>query len=309
VNGKDVALAPYNPYVTAFSPYSIGRNANLSVRTNVAIGKGTYDTKTALTLNKLTVKGAAGDTVFKQQFGIPLSVALALLRDLQGNIKLDIPVGVDEKGMTVGIGTVVAGALRSALVGAVTSPLKMIGSAMGEGDAGISEPPPIAFHTGRTLLTDEGEKQVGQIAEFLAARPGVALELDGVVTAADARWLAEQDLRAEFEARTGVMNALRDLPERRTRNRVVAALAERAESKPGELDEDDRAKLDQWLAERPAVPVDRLRDLARGRTEALQAALRDKHGIPAERVTLDDPKGETREGVPSVVIGFGSVGD
>src|SRR2546422_3802587 len=32
VNGKDVALTPYNPYVSTFSPYSLGRGSSLSVR-------------------------------------------------------------------------------------------------------------------------------------------------------------------------------------------------------------------------------------------------------------------------------------
>ena len=63
VNGDSVALAPYNPFVTAFSNYSLGRASGLSVRTDVTFGKGKYDAKTSLTLQRLSVKGAAGDTL------------------------------------------------------------------------------------------------------------------------------------------------------------------------------------------------------------------------------------------------------
>jgi hypothetical protein len=305
VNADALALAPYNPYVTAFSPYSLGRASSVSVKTEVKYAKNKYDTKTALTLHKLTVKGAAGDTVFKQQFGIPLSMALALLRDPSGNIKLDIPVAVDEAGTKIGLGTVVAGALRSALLGAVTSPLKAVGFALGSGDGDALEPPPIPAEVGRAVLTAEGEKQVGQLAQFLGSRPGVGLELDAVVTAADARWLKEQALRMEFESRRGVGSALRDLPERRVRGRVGEALAERAAGEKGELDDDDREKLDEWLAERPDVGQDGLAKLARERSAAVATLLRERHGIPAERVTIGDPKGEVREGEPSVVVAFG----
>ncbi len=310
VNGKEVALTPYNPYVTAYSSYSLGRGSSLSVRTDVTFGKGRYDTTTALALHRLNVKGAAGDTLFKQQFGIPLSLALALLRDPGGNIGLDIPVAADESGMKIGMGTIVAGALRDAILGAVTSPLKAFGAVLGSGDrAGAIEPPPIAAEVGRPTLTAEGKKQVAQLAEFLAGRPGMTVELDPVVTPADARWLQEQDLRAELEARTGVLNSLRDLPQRNTRRRIVQALAERATGKPGELEGDDAAQLDAWLAERPAVPPARLQTLARERAAAAAAALRDQHGVAGERLTVGDAGGEPREGTPAVLIGFGAAGD
>src|SRR5438094_139027 len=222
VNGKDVALTPYNPYVSTFSPYSLGRGSSLSVRTGVAFGKGKYDTKTALTLQRLSVKGAAGDTVFKEHFGIPLSLALALLRDPGGNIKLDIPVAVDQSGTTIALGTVIAGALRSAIVGAVTSPLKAVGIVVGSGDKEVAlEPPPIGMELWRAAVTPDGQKQVAQLAALLGGRPGLGVELVGVVVATDARWLQEQDLRAELEARTGVVNALRGLPERNARRRIT----------------------------------------------------------------------------------------
>jgi hypothetical protein len=307
VNGRDVSLTPYNPYVAAFSPYSIGRGSTLSVQTDVTMGKGRYDSRTALALHRLAVKGAAGDTLFKQQFGIPLSMALALLRDLEGNIKLDVPVAVGESGTTVGLGTVLAGALRSAIVGAVTSPLKGLGAVLGQGgDAVAFEPPPIAARLGRPEPAPEGEQQIGKLAELLAGRPGVAVTLVGVVTPADARWLGEQDLRAELEARTGVVNALRGLPERNARRRIDAALAERAAGKPGELGDDDRARLDAWLAERPPVDPARLQALARDRAAAVASLLRERHGIPAARVAVGEAPAEPHEGAPSVLVDLGA---
>src|SRR5439155_979296 len=84
VNGKDIALQPFNPYATAYSPYSIS-SGGLAVTTRARFRKGRYDSTTALKLLKFDLGGKEGDTLFAQQFGIPLSVALALLKDLQGN--------------------------------------------------------------------------------------------------------------------------------------------------------------------------------------------------------------------------------
>jgi hypothetical protein len=306
VNGKDIALAPYNPFVASLSPYSIGARSALTVHTKAAMANGRWDTDTAITLQKLTVKGAAGDTVFKQQFGIPLSMALALLRDLQGNIKLDVPVTVDRSGTSVALGTVVAGALKSALLGAVASPLKMVGAALGGGEHDL-EPPPIRMATGRADPTPDGEKQTAQLAELLAGRPGLGLELDAIVTPADLRWLDEQALRAELDARKGVVNAIAGLRERSARLRIQKALAERATGGAGELSDDDKNLLDQWIAERPHAGAEQARALAAARANAVGALLRDRHGVPPNRVTLGDASAQVaNEGEPGVRVTFGA---
>src|SRR5947199_398189 len=97
VNGKDIALQPFNPYATAYSPYSIS-SGGLVVTTRARFRKGRYDSTTALKLLKFDLGGKEGDTLFAQQFGIPLSVALALLKDLQGNIGLDVALAGDARG-------------------------------------------------------------------------------------------------------------------------------------------------------------------------------------------------------------------
>ncbi len=308
IDGKELALTPYNPYATTYSSYSLGSGA-LSVRTTVTFGGGRYDTKTALTLHQLAVRGAEGDALFKQQFGIPLTMAIALMSDLNGDIKLDVPVLVDEKGATVGVGTVVAGALRSALLGAITSPLKLLGAGLGGGSA-VLEPSPIPMRPGRAEPTPDGEKQLAALGEFLAGRPGVAVELTGVATPADVRAQREQALRAELEERSGLLNALRDLPARGAKRRILAALAERAEGGPGTLDADDTAVLDEWLAARPPAAPDAQQALAAERAQRVAAVLREQRGIPANRVTIAKDVGAAGGEAPAPVVRltFGATG-
>jgi hypothetical protein len=163
---------------------------------------------------------------------------------------------------------------------------------------------------GRPEPTPDGEKQLAALGEFLAGRPGVAVELTGVAAPADVRAQREQALRAELEERSGLLNALRDLPARGAKRRILAALAERAEGGPGTLDADDTAVLEEWLAARPPAAADAQQALAAERAQRVAAVLREQRGIPANRVTITKDVGATGGEAPAPVVRltFGATG-
>lgn len=308
VNGKEIPLQQFNPYAVSLSPYSI-RKGRLSVATKATFGQGKYDSDSALTLHDFDLGSRAGDSLFKEQFGIPLTMALALLRDLQGDIKLDIPVEGDEQGMRIGYLTIMAGALRRALVNALASPLKLVG-AIFSGDKVQASPAPISFRPGRDALTDEGDAQVDQLAKFLAGRPGMGVALTTAPTNADVRWLRENDLFQELGAPQGVFGTVKNLTKRGVRDRIREALAARAEDKAGELDADDQQTLEQWLGERPAPTTERVHELADARLARVERTLREEHGIAAARIVRRDPAAEPADASPATVeVELGSVAD
>jgi hypothetical protein len=294
VDGREIPLQQFNPYATSLSPYSI-RRGSLSLATTATFSPGKYDTATHVTLHDFDLGSRAGDSLFKEQFGVPLTMALALLRDLQG--------------MHIGYMTIIAGALKHALLNAITSPLKLLGGIF-SGDKVQAAPQPIAFHTGRDALADDGSKQVDQLAKFLADRPAMGVALQTAPTKADVRWLREHDLLDELGAPQGVLGTLRNLPKRGVRDRIREALAARAEDKPGELDPDDQKTLDEWLDQRPAPTPDRVHQLAAGRLSRVEQALRNDHGIDAGRIVRrDQPADPTDATPPAVEIDLGSVED
>jgi hypothetical protein len=306
VKGTRLALLPFNPYVTSFSSYSLAKGT-LSVTSNVKLAAGRYDTSTDVALHDLALQGAAGDSLFLQQFGIPLTTALALLRDLNGDIKLAIPVTVDQSGTQIALGTIVLGALKSALLGAITSPLKLLGAVVGAGDQGGSlEPAPLPSMVGRAEFALEAVEPLGQLADLVASRPGIGLELTGEVGAADARWLREQVLRAKLAA-PGLVGSIASLPERAARKRVLEGLTARAAGQPGELSAEDAKRLDEWVADVPPPAPDELARLARARAERAVAVLRDEHGIDANRLTVRDPHVEASGGKAGVRVGLSAV--
>jgi len=229
---RNVALIPYNPYATAYSPYRVA-SGGLSVSTGLKRSGTTFKAANEITLQDFDIEGAGGEGVFERQFGIPLATALALLRDPAGKISLNVPVEVGERGTSVDVMAVVARALRAALVGALTSPLKLVGSLTGGGGkVGSFAPAPIGFQLGRPEATKDGATIIERLAALLESRPAMGVELRAIVTAADARSLREQALLARW-GEEGFVSGLLALADRGARTRVREALEARAQGEPG----------------------------------------------------------------------------
>jgi hypothetical protein len=152
-DGKALPLPQFNPYVMQAAGYSIS-DGRLTVSTKVRFTPDGYDSKTNLQLDKLGVAGAEGDSLFLQKVGIPLQLALSLLRDPYGKIALGVPVKGGKGGTQVDVGSIVAQALVQAILGAVTSPLKLLGAAGGllGGGGGAIAPEPIPCGPGRPTV-------------------------------------------------------------------------------------------------------------------------------------------------------------
>jgi len=305
LNAKQIALPPFNPYATTLAGYTIG-GGKASIVTTVGIDNGRYDASNALTLHNLDLHGAGGESRFQQNFGIPLAMGLALMRDSNGDIALNIPVQLDAEGVNVGLGTVIRSALQRAIMGALASPLKLFGAVFGGGKVQSVPPTAIAFRVGRSEFAPGAAEQVDQLAALLASRPGIAVTLATATTASDVRWLREQALLAEWN-KEGFFGRLRGLAQRGARNRISAALQARARDQEGPLDAEDAATLDRWLDERPPIPQAQLQALSEARLRAVERVLREEHGLDASRVKRAAEPGEATGERPAVQLELGAV--
>jgi hypothetical protein len=304
----EMGLLPFNPYATAYSPYSIANGA-LTLKTKAKVDGAKYGVTNSIRLESFDLGGQAGDSTFQEQFGIPLSLALSLLRDLNGDITLDVPLDIDEKGASVGVATVVAGALRRALVGALASPLKMFGAVVKSGKVQALAPPTLAFRPGRDVLAAGGDKQLEQLGAFLASRPAIGLTLSTAVTAVDARWLKEQGLRAELEEPQGFLGSIRNLGKGDERRQISAALEARRKDEKAPLEGEAAALLEQMLAERPDPTAEELRALAESRLTRIETALGATSGVAADRITRGNVGNETSKDQPIVRLTMGPIED
>jgi hypothetical protein len=292
-----LALPPFNPYASSAAGYSLAGAASL--QSAIRIRGPRYDTRNQITLHKLGVTAQKpGD--FEARFGIPLDLALALLRDPSGDISLSVPVGYDEKGVSTGMGTIVASALRQALLGALSSPLKMIGAVLPGGDKGGGEVSlePLGFVAGSASFAPGQEDRLGGLAQLLASRPVLKLSLSGRTGPDDRRGVAEQML----VERAGGGEALPSLEGASffARRRVFAALEKRARGEAAELAPDDQALLARYVAQQQ-VPPERMAALARQRAEKVRGALVSQKSVDAARLQVGV---DADAGDPAVVVGF-----
>lgn len=293
---RQLELPVFNPYASAAAGVTV-ESGRASVDTKLKMRGARMEIDNSLVLNKFGVSMRDPET-FERSFGVPIDLALALLRDPKGDIALRIPVKMDEKGSTIDFGAVIASALKAALVGAITAPLKMIGAAFGGGgeDGGFALDP-IPSQPGAAALAGDVQGRIDGLAEMLSQRPQVGLSLRGRVGEEDRPLVAEQILLERWQGGQG-------LPELAdasflARRRIGQALSRRAKGEPLALEAEDEPLYAHYVAA-IEVPDERLAKLATARAETLRSALVEK-GVVAARIAVGDPEAESK---PGVVIGF-----
>ena len=295
---KRLDLATFNPYAGAAAGVTVEKGtASADTKLKMRGAKMNIDTK--LVLNEFGVSMRDPET-FEKSFGVPLDLALALLRDPNGNIALTIPVALDEKGSKVDTGAVIASAIKAALIGAITAPLKLLGSIFDRGDddgAGGFAIEPLTSVAGSPELEGDPQASLDGLAKMLKERPEIGLALRGRVGPEDHPIVAEQILVEQWSAGKG-------LPELEdasffARRRIGRALERRAKGEPAGLEPEDQALLERYIAA-IAIPDARLDALAKARAERVRALLVEK-GIPAARVAVGKPEAESE---PGVVLSF-----
>lgn len=158
--------------------------------------------------------------------GMPLSLALALLRDRNGDIHLDIPVSGDLSSPDISIGPII----RKALLGAVQETLKLalmpLGILSGAGKLiGIGRElrlPPVLFTPAETNFTASGSA-LQPLAELLAKRPQLRVVLEAPLTLTDSEALHAQQTKSTQDDK----KEAKELSEAQFRAQAIALLQER----------------------------------------------------------------------------------
>ena len=109
---------------------------------------------------------------------LPLGLAVALLKDPSGKIDIDLPVRGDLDDPEFGYGRMIGKALVNLIGKIVTSPFALLGNLIGvESD----ELEYVNFLPGRADLTPPEVERTQKLAEALALRPELILEISGVI--------------------------------------------------------------------------------------------------------------------------------
>jgi len=170
---KDLDLSPATPYSGKYVGYTIEKG-KLSFDLNYLIAKRKLDSKNNIFIDQFTF----GDKVESPTATkLPVKLAVALLKNRNGEIKLDLPVTGSLDDPKFNIWDVILKILVNLIAKAATSPFSLLGAAFGGGE----ELSYIEFDYGRTALTEPNVKKLETITKALHDRPSLKLDIEGHV--------------------------------------------------------------------------------------------------------------------------------
>lgn len=190
---KRVELTTLTPYSGKFAGYRIRKGRlNLDLHYQITKGQLKAENKVLVEHLQLGEKVDSPDAV-----DLPVKLAVALLKDTNGNIDIELPVEGDLNNPQFSVMPIVWQTLRNLVVRAVQAPFKFIaGLAGGGGDEDLGS---VSFAAGSADLAPAAQTNLDKLVGALKQRPSLKLEVEGVSAAAsDGPLLAEQRLQQDF---------------------------------------------------------------------------------------------------------------
>ena len=176
---KDINVADFNPYTKYYvaTPFlsGIGDYAN-----KTTVIKRQLKSDNILVINKIIA--GKKDKSYKPVYNMPVRLAVSILRDVHGDIKLDIPVAGSLDDPKFKWGKVVWKVLGNMMVKAATAPFRLLAGAFGGKEDDYKE---VDFDYLQTSVTAVQQKQLDQLASMVKNKPEIKLELIQVVNQED----------------------------------------------------------------------------------------------------------------------------
>ncbi len=217
---ENVDMPKFSAYSIPFAGQEIA-SGRLDLNLGYTISEGALAGENSVVLREFEL----GEKVeHPGAMSLPLGLAVALLKDADGRIDLDVPVRGDLDDPEFKYGTVVRKALVNLLTKIVTSPFALLGKLVG---AEADELEYVVFEPGRADLSPPEMEKAGKIAEALRLRPQLALQISGVYApGADAAALQADLVDAAIEERITAANDDKTMYAEQRREVVEELLAE-----------------------------------------------------------------------------------
>jgi hypothetical protein len=174
ISVSDMDLTPTSPYAGKFAGYGISEG-KLSLDLIYDFVGRSLKSKNVITLDQFTF-GEHVDS--PEATHLPVRLAVAILKDRNGKIILDVPIEGSLDDPKFRVGKVVTRAIENILEKVATSPFSLLGAIFGGGgeELGFQE-----FNPGSAELTAADRQKLGSLAKGLYQRPALKLEITGSV--------------------------------------------------------------------------------------------------------------------------------
>ncbi len=282
--GVDIAFS--NIGMPLFTPYS-GKYLGYEIQK----GKLNLDLDYRIDARKLK---AENHLVFNQFYlgqsvqspdapNLPLKLALALLRDRSGTIRLDVPVEGDMSSPEFKLGGVIYSAFINLLKRIATSPFAALSSLVPNAE----KLKYVDFAPAEAQLDKQGRKKLDNLETALYKRPGLQLLIrPGADPQKDRAAFKQKAMERLVEAEKTGSADTRRTPEQEYEKSLKAAC------KTADIDTDDLsvAEMAAALKQTIEIPEQQLTALARQRGKIVRDDLLEKGRIKAERIFLENPQ-------------------
>ncbi len=190
---RNLDIPSMSPYIIKFAGRRID-DGDLDVDLSYRINDGQLSGDNALVMRDLVL----GERVpHPDALELPLGLALALLKDRNGVIDLEVPVSGDINNPDFNYGQVIRRALANIITNVVTSPFRLLASLVGSGDEELGA---INFMPGSADVAPPERETLASLAGALQQRPQLLLKISGVAAEAeDTAALREQFLERRIE--------------------------------------------------------------------------------------------------------------
>jgi hypothetical protein len=182
---ENISLPIFNPYSTPLAGYSIAKG-KLTTDLHYTIVDRALKADHKIRIDQLEWGEA---TATQGEATLPVKFATSLLKDRNGVIDLDVPVGGTLDDPTFRIGPIVWQIIKNIIVKVVTAPFALLGSLF----AGAEEAQFIDFAPGDAAVDAATTERLAALAQSLAEKPELQLDVPiGVVAEVDRPALAER---------------------------------------------------------------------------------------------------------------------
>lgn len=166
---SNTSLSDFSPYTNYFVAHQID-NGELNYENTTHIRDGKIVSENKLNFNQFSF---AKKSPLKALYSLPVRLAVSLMKDLDGNINLDLPIEGDLKDPEYKIGKVIWSTIKNILLKAVSAPYRMIAGLFGGNEEDLKE---LKFQHLQRDLSKDLEKQLDRLSTVLQEKEDLNLE-------------------------------------------------------------------------------------------------------------------------------------
>lgn len=171
LRAERLALAPYSAYASRYAGYALA-DGLLWADLKYSIDKGSLSAKNTLRISDFTWGEASGS---KEATGLPVRLGTALLKDVKGEIHLDVPLSGNLSDPEFRVWPIVWQTLGNLITRAAAAPFKLLGGLAGGGDD-LNQ---VSFAANSAALSESAKAQVTTLAASLKDKPELQMSLAG----------------------------------------------------------------------------------------------------------------------------------